>query len=50
MSALHPIIYKLENTFSKDDIKSAPREVLEELIISIYDELNELQRIHPEWE
>ena len=39
---LQPILYQLENTFRKDDVHSAPREVLENLIVSVYDQLMEL--------
>lgn len=42
MDAIQPILYKLEHTFRRDDIKSAPREVLEKLIIEVYDDLTEL--------
>ena len=44
MDAIQPIIYKLEHTFRRDDIKSAPRDVLEKLIIEVYDDLTELNR------
>ena len=42
MNAIQPILYKLEHAFRKDDIHSAPREVLENLIIEVYDDLTEL--------
>ena len=40
--SIQSILYKLEHTFRRDDIKSAPREVLENLIIEVYDDLPEL--------
>jgi len=39
---LQHILYQIENTFRKDDVHSAPREVLENLIVSVYDQLREL--------
>jgi len=41
---MQEIISRIENTFSKDDVTSAPREVLERLIISVYDDLTELNK------
>lgn len=41
---MNEIISSIENTFSKDDLTSAPRGVLEQLIISVYDQLTELNQ------
>ena len=42
MRTLQSVLYKLEHTFRRDDIKSAPHEVLEKLILEVYDDLTEL--------
>lgn len=44
MNAIQPIINKIESAFSKDDLRSAPRKVLEDLIIEVYDALNEVNQ------
>lgn len=49
MNPIQPIIQQIENTFSKDDLKSAPRKVLEDLILSVYDELNKINGTYPDW-
>lgn len=43
------LISKIEDTFAKDDIQSAPRETLERLIIDLYDGLNEMNGTLPDW-
>lgn len=42
-------ISQIEGTFKKDDIQSAPRKVLEDLILSLYDQLNEVNGTLPDW-
>ena len=39
MNRISDLISQIEQTFSKDDLQSAPRAVLEQLIISVYDGL-----------
>lgn len=43
------LINKMDATFAKDDLKSAPRKVLEELIVYLYDELNKINGTYPDW-
>lgn len=44
MNTIQTILNKIESTFRKDNIRSAPREELENVIIEIYDDLNELKQ------
>lgn len=39
MNTVESLISQIEQTFAKDDLQNAPREVLENLIISVYDGL-----------
>lgn len=39
MNAVESLISQIEQTFAKDDLQTAPRSVLEQLIISVYDGL-----------
>lgn len=41
MNLTESLISQIEQTFVKDDLRSAPRERLESLIVCIYDELNQ---------
>jgi len=46
---LRALINQVDATFKKDDIKNVPRETLEELVISLYDGLNEINGTYPDW-
>lgn len=46
---IRPLISYLDDTFKRDDLKSAPREVLERAIVHIYDELNKINGTYPDW-
>lgn len=43
------LINIVDSTFAKDDITTAPRKVLEELIIQLYDGLNMINGTYPDW-
>ena len=43
------LINVIDNTFAKDDVQSAPRKVLEELIVHLYDGLNKINESYPDW-
>lgn len=43
------LINVVDNTFAKDDITNVPRKVLEELIVHLYDGLNEINGSYPDW-
>lgn len=44
MDIISHLISDIERTFAKDDLQSAPREVLESLIISVYDGLTQVRQ------
>jgi len=46
---LPALINDVDETFKKDDIHSAPREVLENLILRLYDGLNHANGTYPDW-
>lgn len=43
------LIANIDSTFAKDDIQSADRKVLENLILHIYDSLNHINGTYPDW-
>ena len=46
---LRALINQVDASFKKDDIKNVPRETLEELIINLYDGMNEINGTYPDW-
>lgn len=48
-NSLIDIVSSLETPFLKDDIKNVERKVLEDLIISTYDKLNEILAEGVDW-
>lgn len=42
MNEVRNLINVVDATFAKDDLQSAPRKVLEELIVHLYDGLNHI--------
>lgn len=44
MDIISHLISDIERTFAKDDLQSAPREVLESLIISVHDGLTQVRQ------
>lgn len=49
MNPIQDLINVVDETFAKDDLQSAPRKVLEELIVHLYDGLNEINGTYPDW-
>ena len=47
--SIRDLINDVDTTFKKDDIKSAPREVLEKTILHLYDGLNKINGTYPDW-
>ena len=43
------LVICIDKTFAKDDIKSAPRETLENLILYLYDSLSHAAGTYPDW-
>ena len=49
MNPIQDLINVVDETFAKEDLQSAPRKVLEELIVHLYDGLNEINGTYPDW-
>lgn len=49
MNPIQDLINVVDATFAKEDLQSAPRKVLEELIVHLYDGLNEINGTYPDW-
>lgn len=48
MNPIQDLINVVDATFAKDDLKNAPRKVLEELIMHLYDGLNIINDTYPD--
>lgn len=46
---LRKLISVVDETFKKDDITNVPRKVLEELVIHLYDGINQVLGDYPDW-
>lgn len=46
---LRKLISVVDETFKKDDITKVPRKVLEELVIHLYDGINQVLGDYPDW-
>lgn len=43
------LINVVDATFSKEDVHTVSRKVLEELVIRLYDGLNQINGTYPDW-
>lgn len=46
---LRKLIDVVDETFKMDDITNVPRKVLEELVIHLYDGINQVLGDYPDW-
>lgn len=46
---IQSLIAEIESTFVREDILSASRETLKNLILSLYDGLNKINGTYPDW-